>query len=60
LLLTVSQYLGFNDFAGQLSNTSANVVFWLLILAILLLSMAHYTWIERPLHAWIKRVLGVR
>jgi exopolysaccharide production protein ExoZ len=60
LLLTVSQYLGFNVFAGQLSNTSANVVFWLLILAILLLSMAHYTWIERPLHAWIKRVLGVR
>jgi peptidoglycan/LPS O-acetylase OafA/YrhL len=35
-------------------------VFWLLILAILLLSMAHYTWIERPLHGWIKRVLRVQ
>jgi exopolysaccharide production protein ExoZ len=60
LLLTVSQYLGFNDVAGQLSNTPANVMFWLLILAILLLSMAHYTWIERPLHRWIKRVLRVQ
>lgn len=59
LLLTVSQYLGFNVFAGQLSNPLAKILFCLLILAILLLSMAHYTWIERPLHRWFKGLLRV-
>ena len=60
LLLTVTQHLGFNVFAGQLGTTFARIVFWLLILAILLLSMAHYTRIERPLHGCIKRVLRIR
>ncbi len=60
LMLAVSQYLGFNSFAGQLSSLAANIMFWLLILAILLLSVAHYQWIERPLHHWIKGLLGVR
>jgi peptidoglycan/LPS O-acetylase OafA/YrhL len=60
LLLTVTQYLGFNVFAGQFGNTTATLMFWLLILVVLLLSMAHYSWIERPLHGWIKRALRVR
>jgi exopolysaccharide production protein ExoZ len=59
LLLTVSQYLGFNAFAGHIGNPWAAILFWLLILAILLFSMAHYTWIERPLHRWIKGLLRV-
>lgn len=59
LLLTVSQYLGFNTLAGQLSSFVASIMFWLLILAILLLSVAHYQWIERPLHQWIKGLLRV-
>jgi peptidoglycan/LPS O-acetylase OafA/YrhL len=59
LLLTASQNLGFNVFAGQLSNPLAKILFWMLILLILLMSMGHYRWIERPLHRWIKGLLRV-
>jgi len=59
LLLALSQHLGMNRFAGQLEVFEARSLFVLYAILILLYSMAHYHWLERPLHRIFKRFLGV-
>jgi len=59
LLLATSQHLGLNRFAGQLGLFPAQSLYFLYAILILLYSMAHYHWLERPLHRLFKHILGV-
>ena len=59
LLLTASQHLGLNAFAGQLGASPARLLLALYTLLILLYSIAHYRLLERPLHRAFKQVLGL-
>jgi peptidoglycan/LPS O-acetylase OafA/YrhL len=59
LVLTISQYLGFNSFAGGLGDWPARLLFIGLTLIILAYSVAHYRIFERPLHQRFKRALGI-
>ncbi len=59
LLLTVSQYLGLNGFAGQLGAAAAQLLFALYAVLVLMYSMAHYHLLERPLHRGFKRALRI-
>lgn len=59
LLLTVSQHLGFNSFASAAGAFCAKLLFFGLTLVILAYSIAHYRFLERPLHHGFKRVLGI-
>jgi len=55
----MSQYLGFNSFAGELGGWPAKLLFFGLTLIILAYSVAHYRIFERPLHRRFKRALGI-
>lgn len=59
LLLTASQYLGLNGFAGQLGAMPAQFLYAIYAVLILVYSMAHYKLLERPLHRGFKRALGI-
>ena len=59
LILTATQKLGFNTWAGTLSPSGAWVVFLVLSGAILAYSIVHYRLIERPLHKLFLRLTGV-
>lgn len=59
LLLTISQHLGFNSFAGGLAPWTAKLLFFILSLVILAYSVAHFRCIERPLHRLFKRALRI-
>jgi exopolysaccharide production protein ExoZ len=57
LILLAVQTLGFNEFASGWAGAVTQVIYLLLTLAILAYSIAHYRWVERPLHGWFKRIL---
>ena len=57
LILLAVQKLGFNEFASGWGGAVTQVIYLLLTLAILAYSIAHYRWVERPLHGWFKRIL---
>lgn len=57
LILISLQKLGFNEFAAGWGSVVTQVLYGLLTLAILAYSLAHYRWVERPLHGWFKRIL---
>lgn len=58
-LLVTAQGLGLRAWAGHQSDAVAAAIYLALIAAIILLSMAFYRVIERPLHHAFRRVLGV-
>lgn len=60
LILTVTQHLGFNQWAATLSNAGAQLAFLALAIAILAYSIAHYRMVERPLHKLFLRVAHVQ
>ena len=59
LILSVTQFLGFNDWAGQFWAGWSQLLFFGLTLLIAAYSVAHYRMLERPLHGLFKRVLKV-
>jgi len=59
LLFTASQHLGLNAFAGSLGPSPTQFLFMLYAVLVLVYSMAHYQWLERPLHRRFKRILGI-
>ena len=59
LLLTASQHLGLNEFAGQLGVTTAQLLYISYALVILVYSVIHYHLLERPLHRGLKKLLLV-
>ena len=59
LILTVTQYLGFNDWSARLSPAQARYSFIVLTILILLFCLFYYRWFEQPLHRVFKTVLGV-
>lgn len=59
LILTVTQRLGFNDWAGHFSATGARAMFIILAGVILAYSIVHYRLLERPLHKLFLRLTGV-
>ncbi|HKJ18692.1 MAG TPA: acyltransferase [Xanthomonadales bacterium] len=60
LILTFTQKLGFNEWAGTLSQTGARLVFIILAGVILAYSIMHYRMVERPLHKFFQRLVGIR
>jgi peptidoglycan/LPS O-acetylase OafA/YrhL len=59
LILVGLQKLGFNEFAGNLGGWAMQAIYFSLMLAILIYSVLHYRWVERPLHRLFKRALRV-
>ena len=59
LILTVTQHLGFNRWAGTLPVIGAQFVFVILAAFILVCSMVHYRLVERPLHKLFLRLVRV-
>ena len=57
LILTATQAMGLNRWVAQFSAGVAQCVFLLLIALIVAYSMAHYRWLERPLHARFRQLL---
>jgi len=57
LILVALQKLGFNDFAGRQNAVVIQLVYLSLTLAILVYSILHYRFVEKPLHHWFKRLL---
>jgi len=60
LLLSLSQYLGFNHFAGSLGATNARWLFLAYAVLILILSIVHYRLLEKPLHRLFKKLLKIQ
>lgn len=60
LLLTVTQKLGFNDWAATLSTNVARLAFVGLAGIFLLYSIVHYRLVERPVHKLFLRLSGLR
>lgn len=58
LILDATQKLGLNRWLGQLPEWAAKSVFLGLVALIVLYSIAHYRWIERPLHRLFRRFLN--
>lgn len=59
LILIALQKLGFNEFAAELGGAITQMIYLLLTLLMLAYSVAHYRWVERPLHSVFKRILKV-
>ncbi len=59
LILVALQKLGFNEFAAGWGGFVTPLIYLLLTLAVLAYSVAHYHWVERPLHRAFKRTLRV-
>lgn len=59
IILTATQYMGFNDWARQFSPAIAQGLFLGLAMAMLAYSVAHYRWIERPVHHLFLKLAGV-
>jgi len=59
LLLALSQHLGLNRLAGRLGDLPVQSIFALYAALILLYSIAHYRWLERPIHRWFKIILKI-
>lgn len=59
LILAATQRMGLNRFLSELPEWAAQSAFLLLCGLMLLLSVAHYRWVERPLHSVFRRVLKV-
>jgi peptidoglycan/LPS O-acetylase OafA/YrhL len=59
LILTLTQRLGFNDWAGTLPVTGSRLSFIILSGVILAYSILHYRIIERPLHKLFLRIVAV-
>ena len=59
LILTVTQKLGFNAWAGSFSPAGARLLFSILAGVILAYSILHYRLMERPLHKLFLRITGV-
>lgn len=60
LVLTVTQKLGFNQWAGMLTETGARLVFIILAGLILAYSILHYRMVERPLHRVFRTIAGLK
>ncbi len=59
LILAATQKMGLNAWAAQRPAWLAQAVFIALVVLIVGYSMAHYRWLERPLHRLFRRVLQV-
>ena len=59
LILTLTQHLGFNQWASSLTPTGAQLAFFILAGVILAYSILHYRMVERPLHKLFMRIIGV-
>jgi exopolysaccharide production protein ExoZ len=57
LVLTATQAMGLNRWVSQFPAVIAQCVFLLLIALIVAYSMAHYRWLERPLHRQFRQLL---
>ncbi len=60
LILTVTQKLGLNEFAGSQGAASRLIIYLGLAALILVASVLHYRWLERPLHRRFKTILKLR
>jgi len=58
LILDATQKMGLNTWLAQFPELAAKAVFIGLVALIVLYSMAHYQWIERPLHRLFRRWLN--
>ena len=59
LILAATQRMGLNGFLSQFPAWAAQSAFLLLCALMLFFSMAHYRWLERPLHSLFRRGLKV-
>ena len=59
IILAATHHLGFDAAMRQFSAWQAQALFLALIGIIVIYSMIHYRWLERPLHKLFRRVLGV-
>ena len=59
LLLTATQHLGLNSYLGQFSSWIVQLAFLLYAAFILFYCIAHYRFIEKPLHKLFKKGLGI-
>ncbi len=57
LILTITQTLGLNSWVTHLPAWAAQVVFVLVVVLIVAYSIAHYRWLEQPLHQRFRRAL---
>lgn len=59
LWLTATQHLGLNAYLGQFSSWVVQLAFLVYAAFILFYCMAHYGYIEKPLHRLFKKGLGI-